>query len=40
MRSARRPALSGAALLVVLLVVGTLATGCAMRIVRGSGEVV
>jgi hypothetical protein len=40
MRSARHPALSAAALLAVLLLVGTLATGCAMRIVRGSGELV
>jgi hypothetical protein len=40
MRSTRRPTLSAAALLVVLLLVGTLATGCALRIVRGSGELV
>lgn len=40
MRSARRPALSAAALLAVLLLVGSLASGCAMRIVRGSGELV
>jgi hypothetical protein len=40
MRPARRPALSATALLTVLLLLGSLASGCAMRIVRGSGELV
>lgn len=40
MRPTRRSARPAAALLTLLLLVGSLASGCAMRIVRGSGELV